>query len=122
MEKMFSSFSNLWPLWAEAYDTDKKNKFASDALSYIQKQDLDRYPGGIPSTTLKTGEQWDFPNCWPPLEHMLVQGLEKTGLPEAKNLAFRLAEKRIQSAYLNFLKKGNMYEKVMTKFLVQMFL
>ena len=53
---------------------------------------------------------------------MLVQGLEKTGLPEAKNLAFRLAEKRIQSAYLNFLKKGNMYEKVRRKFLVQMFL
>jgi alpha,alpha-trehalase len=42
---------------------------------------------------------------------MMVQGLEKTELPEAKTLAFQLAEKRIQSAYLNFLKKGHMYEK-----------
>ena len=25
------------------------------------------YPGGIPTSLRNTGEQWDFPNAWPPL-------------------------------------------------------
>ena len=104
--------SNLWPLWSEAYDNDKKNKFTSAAVSYLQRQHLDKFVGGVPATFVQTGEQWDFPNCWPPLEHMLVQGLEKTGLPDGKSLAFQIAQRRIQSAYLNFLEKGHMYEKV----------
>ena len=91
---------------------DKKIKFTSGAVKYVQKQRLALLPGGFPSTLSQTGEQWDFPNCWPPLEHMMVQGLEKTELPEAKELAFQLAEKRVRSAYFNFLKSGHMFEKV----------
>ena len=91
---------------------DKKDKFTSAAVQYVQRQPLKMFPGGIPSTFSQTGEQWDFPNCWPPLEHMMVQGLEKTGLPEAKKLAFQFAEKRVRSAYLNFLNSGHVYEKV----------
>ena len=99
-------------MWSEAYDSDKKTKFTSAAVSYFQKQHLDKFAGGVPATFMQTGEQWDFPNCWPPLEHMLVQGLEKTELSEGKLLAFQIAQRRIQSAYLNFLEKGHMYEKV----------
>ena len=106
-------FSNLWPLWSEAYHMDKKIKFTAAAVKYLKKQSLALLqPGGLPSTFLQTGEQWDFPNSWPPLEHMMVQGLEKTELPEAKELAFQLAEKRVRSAYFNFLKSGHMFEKV----------
>ena len=108
----FICYSNLWPLWSEAYETKKKIKFTSAAVKYLQKQRLEEFAGGVPASISNTGEQWDFPNCWPPLEHMLVQGLEKTGLPEAKSLAFKIAEKRIRSAYVNFLEKGHMYEKV----------
>jgi len=25
------------------------------------------YPGGIPTSLLDSGEQWDFPNAWAPL-------------------------------------------------------
>lgn len=25
------------------------------------------YPGGIPTSLIKSGHQWDFPNAWPPL-------------------------------------------------------
>ena len=42
---------------------------------------------------------------------MIVQGLELTGLIEAKELAFMIAEKRVRGAYLNFLDKGHMFEK-----------
>jgi alpha,alpha-trehalase len=65
-------------------------------VKYLAKQNLGLYPGGLPTTFTKTGQQWDFPNCWPPLEHMVVQGLEKTGLAEAKEMAFVLAERRVR--------------------------
>ena len=96
-------------MWSEAYEQENKYKFTSGALNYLQKQRLEEFAGGVPASMLKTGEQWDFPNCWPPLEHMLVEGLEKTDLPEAKLLAFKIAEKRIQSAYLNFQEKGHKF-------------
>lgn len=69
-------------------------------------------PGGVPTSYTETGQQWDFPNCWPPLEHMLVVGLERTELPEARELAFRIAEGRVRGAYVNHLTKGHMFEKV----------
>ena len=69
------------------------------------------FTGGLPTTATQTGQQWDFPNCWPPLEHMVVQGLEKTGLVQAKEMAFQIAERRVRGCYLNFLSKGHMFEK-----------
>ena len=102
----------MWPLCAEAYDKSRRSQFTEAAVNYLKRQNLKNFSGGVPSTFLKTGEQWDFPNCWPPLEHMLVQGLEKTNLSEAKALAFQIARRRVQGAYLNFIEKGHMYEKV----------
>lgn len=55
------------------------------ATQYVLRQDLDTYPGGVPTSLVKSGQQWDFPNCWPPIEHILVQGLEATGLPDARH-------------------------------------
>ena len=42
-----------------------------------------------------SGQQWDFPNGWPPLQQLIIQGLENTGDPRAKKLAFDLAQKWI---------------------------
>ena len=55
------------------------------ATQYVLRQDLDAYPGGVPTSLVKSGQQWDFPNCWPPIEHILVQGLEATGLTDARH-------------------------------------
>ena len=32
---------------------------------------------GIPTTLIQSGQQWDFPNVWPPLEHMIITGWKK---------------------------------------------
>ena len=112
MLKITFGYSNIWPLWCEAYDETKKHKFDAAAVRYIQKQNLEHFPGGVPTSLVQTLEQWDFPNCWPPLEHVLVLGLEKTNLPEAKSLAFTIAEKRVLNSHLNFQQHGYMYEKV----------
>ena len=103
--------SNVWPLWTESYDHSRKNMFTSRAMEYLKKQGLEDYEGGVPTTFSQTGQQWDFPNCWPPLEHMMVKGLENCDLVEAKDLAYELAAKRVKSCYLNYVAKGHMFEK-----------
>ena len=30
--------------------------------------------GGIPTSMQESGQQWDFPNAWPPLQQLLVAG------------------------------------------------
>ena len=66
--------TNLFPLWTESFDMKRRDDQIRSSLKYLQNQKLDSYPGGVPTTKYHTGQQWDFPNCWPPIEHFLVQG------------------------------------------------
>lgn len=37
------------------------------------------FPGGVPSSLIVGSEQqWDFPNGWSPLNHMIIEGLRKS--------------------------------------------
>ncbi|KAK6037888.1 hypothetical protein COOONC_24607 [Cooperia oncophora] len=37
------------------------------------------YPGGVPTSMVPDSkEQWDFPNGFSPLNHMIVEGLRKS--------------------------------------------
>ena len=36
-------------------------------------------PGGIVTTPIQTGQQWDAPNGWAPLQWMAVEGLRRSG-------------------------------------------
>ena len=33
------------------------------------------YPGGVPTSMSDSGQQWDFPNAWPPTTEILVTAL-----------------------------------------------
>ena len=47
-------------------------------------------PGGIVTTTLDTGQQWDWPNGWAPLQWIAVEGLNSYGLNQlAETIACR---------------------------------
>ncbi|CAB4063124.1 TREH [Lepeophtheirus salmonis] len=42
----------------------------------------------FPTSLINSGQQWDFPNAWPPLQHILIVGLMNTGHTKwAQNLA-----------------------------------
>lgn len=40
------------------------------------------YPGGLVSTPVNSGQQWDFPNGWAPLQYVAIKGLRQTGQRE----------------------------------------
>eukprot|EP00927_Polykrikos_kofoidii_P016530 TRINITY_DN17483_c0_g1_i2.p1 TRINITY_DN17483_c0_g1~~TRINITY_DN17483_c0_g1_i2.p1 ORF type:complete len:608 (+),score=108.87 TRINITY_DN17483_c0_g1_i2:174-1997(+) len=69
-------------------------------------------PAGVSTTTARTGQQWDEPNAWPPLQAMVVQGLVQ--LPEGSggpSLAVDLAQRWVGTCYSAWRKSSFMYEK-----------
>lgn len=104
--------SNYVPLWTETFHSDPTKRDVQIARVVDNLVLRASFPGGIPTSDFQSGQQWDFPNCWPPLEHMIVMGLERTGLEKARELAFQLAENRVKGAFVNYVTKGHMFEKV----------
>nr|CAH7759373.1 unnamed protein product [Callosobruchus chinensis] len=102
--------TNIAPLWTHCYNENKREKIVRAVLKYLQDKNV-LYPGGIPSTHEHTGEQWDYPNAWPPLQHLMIIGLNNTGDDHAVRLAFEIAEKWVRSNYKAFKETDAMYEK-----------
>jgi len=59
-----------------------------------------------------TGEQWDYPNGWAPLEHLVVDALAKSSSQTARDLAFDVARKWTLGNFKYYNKKHVMLEKV----------
>lgn len=71
------------------------------------------YDSGVPTSLLGTGQQWDYPNAWPPLQDVIVSALAKSQNPENRDIALKLANRWITSNYIGWIKTGgNMFEKV----------
>lgn len=103
--------SNLTPLYTMSYNPEKSTKYAWRSISYLKKNKIDSYFGGTPTSMNYTGEQWDFPNAWPPLQSFLILGLQQTKVKEAVDLAETLADRWLRSNYLGYDEYGKMFEK-----------
>ncbi|KAL1137712.1 hypothetical protein AAG570_009408 [Ranatra chinensis] len=103
--------SSMFPLWTGCYDKTKMSHFVGRALKYLERADVTENPGGVPTTLELSGEQWDFPNAWPPLQHVFVVGLDSTDDLWAKRTAFEIAERWVRSNFKVFNETGAMYEK-----------
>lgn len=104
--------SNLSPLWANAYNTFFKQGYGARAAKYFTKQiNENEIVAGIPSSLVNTGEQWDFPSAWPPLQEIVITGLYSTGDPTAKEIALNYAKRWVDSNALGYKKSGEMFEK-----------
>lgn len=103
--------SNLTPLWAEIYDQPEFAKLGKAAAAYIKRQDLLQYKGGIPASLLLTGEQWDFPHVWAPLQSIIIFGLYNSGNSDAMQLALTFGRRYVEACIKGFLVSGDMYEK-----------
>lgn len=64
--------TNLSPLWTNCFNRSNNVHISERVLSYLEREELDEFPGGVPNTLEHTGEQWDFPNVWPPMQVKFV--------------------------------------------------
>ena len=70
----------------------------------MRKTGAIRCKGGVPTSLDESGQQWDFPNAWPPLQHILVAGLLKTENAEARKMALTIARRLKKYKNLFFVK------------------
>jgi len=70
------------------FDSTAYKDKAQKAATVVQKELLAN--GGMLTTTQTTGQQWDAPNGWAPLQWMAVWGMDRCGQPAlAKDIANR---------------------------------
>lgn len=65
-------------------------------------------PGGVVTSLVRTGEQWDAPNGWAPLQWMAIRGLEDYGKHE---LAAEIARRWLRLNRDVYSRTGKMMEK-----------
>ncbi|KAM9852851.1 trehalase [Aulostomus maculatus] len=100
--------SNLAPLWAQCYS---QPEMADKAMRYLKGSGALQYPKGVPTSLRDSGQQWDYPNAWPPLQHILIEGLSKIPSEDAQQLAFDLAQRWIRTNWKAYVKYEAMFEK-----------
>jgi alpha,alpha-trehalase len=98
--------SNWFPIWAGAY-----NESMSDGLLQSLENSGLLQKGGVLSTTLESGEQWDSPNAWAPHQSLIVEVLLQLATPQSVELAEIIATRWINSAHLTYQSTRMMHEK-----------
>ncbi|HUD28298.1 MAG TPA: trehalase family glycosidase, partial [Novosphingobium sp.] len=64
--------------------------------------------GGLRTTTLRTGQQWDAPNGWAPLQWVAIAGLRRYG---EEDLAREIASRWLATVRRTYRETGKMLEK-----------
>lgn len=99
------------PLFGDCYEPLNMPK-PQRVFHFMTEAGAFDYAGGVPASLYKESkQQWDFPNGWGPLNHMIIEGLRKSDNPEMQEQAFRIAEKWIIGNYKVYNATGHMWEK-----------
>jgi len=94
--------AGLFPLFVNIASAQQADGAAATAKKYLLKK------GGIVTTTLHTGQQWDAPNGWAPLQWISVVGLKNYNKNE---LAKEIAVKWMSLNEKVYAATGKMMEK-----------
>lgn len=80
----------LYPLFTGIATPEQAGEVAKAVRADLLK------PGGLVTTTVATGEQWDAPNGWAPLQWIAIKGLADYGETDlARTIAERFANKAV---------------------------
>jgi alpha,alpha-trehalase len=110
------SVAQFYPFWTGAApDFLKDNPYAVNTAFRRVANYLSEKAGGIPATNYNTGQQWDQPNVWPPLMHVLMQGLLNTpatfgeddpSYVAIQDLALKLGQRYLDSTFCTWYATG----------------
>lgn len=100
--------SNVLPLWAGITTFAEDGHIDCLMNSLLPFIDFD---GGLPISLILSGQQWDFPDGWAPMQFFFVKALENLNNTKADLLARQITEKWIYNNYCTWKKTGYMFEK-----------
>lgn len=101
--------STVVPLWAGVHQGDVNREI--QVLRTLRRLKVLDFPGGFPTSLSPSGQQWDFPNTWPPLQHMLIASFAQSSNKELRQEALKFAQKWITTNYKAWKSTGHMFEK-----------
>ncbi len=96
------SAATLYPLFVSL-----ASKSQAAAVANITARELLK-PGGIVTSTVDTGEQWDYPNGWAPLQWIAIAGLRESGQAD---LAADIACRWVANVNGIYRRTGKLVEK-----------
>ncbi|KAJ2887780.1 hypothetical protein FB639_001083 [Coemansia asiatica] len=108
----------LWPYWSFANNSsdctataNSVRASAKKAFSYVGRVLLQN-PGGVPATLINSGQQWDFPQAWPPLQYVVMQGALATANDA---LATMVAQSYVNSVFCAWYNTGGFIPDVLAQ-------
>ena len=99
--RRYPFLTTFYPLWAGIASAEQAGRVRK-ALGKFER------PGGLRTSTNKSGDQWDAPFGWAPLELIAVEGLRRYGYNDDAN---RIAEKFLSMVHDEFQRTGTILEK-----------
>lgn len=96
------SAAMLFPLFTGEASPSQANGVAAYVRAHLLA------PGGLVSTPVDTGQQWDAPNGWAPLQWVAVQGLNAYGHAD---LARAIAQRWLKTVSRVYAHTGKLIEK-----------
>jgi alpha,alpha-trehalase len=101
-QKSERTLAGIMPLYAGVATSEQ----AAHTAAAIEKDFL--HDGGVVTTLTQTGQQWDAPNGWAPLQWLTVNGLDRYGYTA---LATETARRWLQLNRDVFARTGKLMEK-----------
>ncbi|XP_020583130.1 probable trehalase [Phalaenopsis equestris] len=102
--------SNFIPVWNWRHTSGEDRTMVESILESFQDSGLLK-PAGISTSLSISGQQWDFPNGWSPLQHMIIEGFSNSGSKAARILAEDIAVRWIRTNFAAYNTTGAMHEK-----------
>lgn len=103
--------SNVFPLYVGCQSINTSTNFETSVREYLKNQGILNYKSGIPTSLKDTGQQWDLPNGWPPLQEIVVTALDNGETETGHQMALELVKKWVYSNWKGWEKTKHMFEK-----------
>ncbi|MFM2484307.1 alpha,alpha-trehalase TreA [Celerinatantimonas yamalensis] len=94
--------ATLFPLYMQIAEKNQAKQTAKAVDQQLIK------PGGLLTTTLNTGQQWDAPNGWAPLQWIAVKGLDYYHQPQ---LSKKVGLRFLRNVQVTYDKEHKLVEK-----------
>ncbi len=101
-QKNMITLASSFPLYFNIADREQANAIAAVLKDKFLQE------GGLVTTLINSGQQWDYPNGWAPLQWISIIGLENYGQHE---LAKEIADRWIRLNRDVFTRTGKLMEK-----------
>ena len=99
--RRYPFLTTFYPLWAGIASEDQAARVTRNLPAFER-------PGGLQTSAHRSGDQWDSPFGWAPLQWIAIQALRRYGYREA---ADRISERFLSLVHQEYVRHGTIVEK-----------